>query len=158
VHDDKTNSDFLVSDDDKNIGIPMVHVYQIGENGEDIADIDFAYGQAQNQYPEQTRHGEVNLPLSSNKCYPMANNKIFYNPECGVRVERLARLAAVNYERITEIRDQMGGERQKLHDVLKSKPDAVGFDSIAKFLELQAAHVAAKKAFNESMKMYFDTV
>lgn len=158
VHDDKTGSDFIVSDDDRNIGIPMVHVYQIGENGEDIEDVDFAYGQAQNQYPQQTYHGEVNLPSSSDKCYPMVNKKIVYNPECGAKMERLARLAEVSYERVSDIRDQMGGEREKLHRVLKTKPDTLDFTSIAKFIELQNNYATAMEVFNQSMKMYYDHV
>lgn len=86
------------------------------------------------------------------------DKKIVYNPECGSRVERLARLAEVNYERVTEIRDQMGSERESLHDMLKTKPDTLDFTSIAKFIELQETYTTAMKAFNQSMKMYYDHV
>lgn len=158
VHDDATNSDFVISDDDKNIGIPMVHVYQVGKNGEDIADVDFAYGQAQNQYPQQTYHGSVNLPLDADKCYPKMDKKVTHNPECTYRTELLARAAQNNYERVIEIRDQINEGREKLHSVLKVKPDAVDFSSIAKFIELQDDYATAMKAFNESMKTYYDRV
>lgn len=158
VHDDKTGSDFIVSDDDKNVGVPMVHVYQIGENGEDIEDVDFAYGRAQNQYPQQTYHGSVNLPVDVDRCYDKTDKKVTHNPECTYRIETLATVARNNYERVREIRVQISKEREKLHRALNFKPDALDFASIATFIELQSSYAAAMEAFNQSMKKYYDHV